>query len=192
MRRGQSFELLLVRGQLLLQSGTLVNALAAHLLAQRRECGLVGLELADDCLAKLRHPFGDHNAICVQPSVSLMHQRRASPSQALAHPMERLDIVLLDVLRRHKTHRGPRHRFAHAFGIAHVVFVRLNRGFDKLGGHEFDFMMMCTESSSPVMRPATGLHTDEHGGQCGDEGHQGIAGEAFAQDDLAPSCIPTT
>jgi hypothetical protein len=27
-------------------------------------------------------------------------------------------------------------------------------------------------------------------GQCGDEGHQGIAGEAFAQDDLAPLIHP--
>ena len=54
-----------------------------------------------------------------------------------------------------------------------------------MGRHEFDFMVMGTESSSPVMRPATGLQTAEHRGQCGDEGHQGITGEAFAQDDLA-------
>jgi hypothetical protein len=54
----------------------------------------------------------------------------------------------------------------------------------------FDFMVRFTASSSPVMRPATGLHTDEHWGQCSDEGHQGIAGEAFAQDDLAPLIHP--
>jgi len=53
MRRGQGFALLLVIGQLLLQSGTLVNELPEHLLAQGREFGLCGLELADDCLAKL-------------------------------------------------------------------------------------------------------------------------------------------
>jgi hypothetical protein len=175
---------------LLLQSGQLVNELPAPLLAQRREFGLVGLERADDCLAQRRHPFGNHNAIVVQPPVDLIHQRRTGPYQTLAHPMERLEVLLVDVLRRHKTHRGPRHRFTNAFGITPVVFVRLDRGFDKLGRHEFDVMGMCTEAARPVMRAATGLHTDEHWGQCGDEGHQGIAGETLAQDDLAPLIHP--
>jgi hypothetical protein len=94
--------------------------------------------------------------------------------------------VLVDFLRRHKTHGGPRHRFTNAFGIMHVVFVRLDLGFGKLGRHKFHFMVMVTESSSPVMRPATDLHPDEHRGQGGDKGQQGIAGKALAQDDLAP------
>jgi len=61
---------------------------------------------------------------------------------------------------------------------------------DELGLHEFDFMVMFTASSRPIMRPATGLHPDKHWRQGGDKGHQGIASEAFAQDDLAPFVHP--
>jgi hypothetical protein len=69
---GQGFEFLLVIGQLLLQHGKLLNELPEHLLAQGRQFGLFGLELADDCLAKLRHSLGDHNAIFVQQPMYLI------------------------------------------------------------------------------------------------------------------------
>src|SRR5207249_10270587 len=45
---------------------------------------------------------------------------------------------------------------------------------------------MFAKASRPVMCPATGFHADEHGGQWGDKGYQGMAGQALAQDDLAP------
>ena len=62
--------------------------------------------------------------------------------------------------------------------------------FDQLGRHAFDCMVMCTAPPSPGMRSATGLHTAEHWGQCGDTEPQGLAGEALAQDDLAPLVHP--
>ena len=74
------------------------------------------------------------------------------PSQALAYTMKRLVIVLVVFLRRHKTPVG-RVTFANACGITPGIFVRLDRGVDKLRRHEFDCMVMCTEPSSPVMRP---------------------------------------
>jgi hypothetical protein len=42
--------------------------------------------------------------------------------------MERLDLLLVDVLDRHKTHGRTRHRFRDGFGIAAVVFIRLESG----------------------------------------------------------------
>ena len=57
------------------------------------------VDLADDCLAQLRHPFGDHHPIFVPQPVYLMHQSRAGPSQALAYTMKRLAIVLVVFLR---------------------------------------------------------------------------------------------
>jgi hypothetical protein len=66
----------------------------------------------------------------------------------------------------------------------------LDVGFTKLESHELDFRMMFTALSSPVRRPGTGLHTDEHWGAVGDQGHQGMEGEALVQDDLAPLVHP--
>jgi hypothetical protein len=37
------------------------------------------------------------------------------------------------------------------------------------------------EASRPVMRPATGLHADEHRGQLRDTGPQVMPGQALAQ-----------
>ena len=171
---------------MLLQSGTRGKELADPLLAQRWAFGLVSFALADDCLAHLRAPFGDHKALGVQQSVYRMHQSHVGPSQALAHPMERVAIWRSDRRRRHKTPRGPRPRCAKAFGRTPVVLVRLHRGLHKLGRPECDCMGRCTASLSPGRRPATGLQTAEPWGQCGAAGHQGSAGEAFAPDDLAP------
>ncbi len=70
------------------------------------------------------------------------------------------------------------------------VFVRLDIGFDKLRRHELHLMAMFAEAPCPVMRPATGFHADEHGGQGGDTGHQIMPGQALAQDDLAPLIHP--
>src|SRR5215510_9912193 len=115
-----------------------------------------------------------------------MHQSRAGPYQALTHPMERLDVLLVNVLDRHKPHGGPCHRFANPFGITHVIFMRLAIGLDKLRRHELDFVPMFAKASRPVMCPATGFHADEHRGQLRSTGYQVMPGQALAQDDLAP------
>src|SRR3989442_574507 len=66
--------------------------------------------------------------------------------------------------------RPPRapYRPPAGFGVARVIFVRLDVGLHELGRHQLDLMAMCAEASSPVMRAATGFHPDEHGGQLGD------------------------
>ena len=132
--------------------------------------------LLDHGLPELRHPFGHHNAILVHQPVHFIDQGRPLAYEPLAHAMERLDILLVDVLGRHKAHGRPRHRFRDGLGIAHVVFVRLDIRLDKLGRHELDLVAMLAEASRPVMRAATGFHADEHRGQLRDKGHQGMRG----------------
>src|SRR6266705_4746264 len=100
--------------------------------------------------------------------------------------MERLDILLIDVLDRHKAHGRTRHRFRDGLGIAAVVFVRLDIRLHELGRHALHLVAMCAEASRPVVRAATGFHADAYGGQLRQKGHQVMPGQALAQDDLAP------
>src|SRR5215510_5712224 len=187
MRRSQGFELLLIIGELLLQGGKLVHQLPKHLLAQGREFVLLRLKLTDDRLAKLRHPFGDHDPIFVQQPVYFIHQRCPLAHEPLAHTMECLDVLLVDVFDRHKTHGGPRHRFRDGLGITAVVFVRLDVRLHELRGHELHLVAIRTEASRPVMRAATGFDANAHRGQLRDTGYQVMPGQALAIHDF--TCV---
>src|SRR5215510_14363714 len=185
MRRGQGFELLLVIGQLLLQGGKLLNQLPKHLLAQGRELVLCGFQLADHGLPELRHPFGHHNPILVQQSVHFIHQGRPRAYESLAHAMERLDILLVDVLDRHKAHGRTRHRFRDRLGIAAVVFIRLDVRLDELRCHELHLVAIRPEASRPVMRAPTGFYADAYRRQLRYKGHQVMTRQALAKYDFA-------
>src|SRR4029450_4653197 len=186
MGRGQGFELLLVIGQLLLQGGKLVNKLPKHLLAERREFVLLGLQFSDDRLAKLRYPLGDHDPILVHEPMHFIHQGRPRAYEPRAHAMEGWEVLLVDLLGRHKTHARTRHRFRDGLGIAAIVFVRLDIRLHELGRHELYLMAMFAEASRPVGRAATGFHADSYWGKLRQKGDQVMPGQALAQDDLAP------
>src|SRR4029453_6940836 len=104
--------------------------------------------------------------------------------------MERLDILLVDVLGRHKAHGRTRHRFRDRLGITAVVFIRFDVRLDELRCHELHLVAIRTEASSPVMRAATSFHPDEHRGQLGNKGYQVMPGPAFTPHDLAPLIHP--
>jgi hypothetical protein len=70
------------------------------------------------------------------------------------------------------------------------VFVRLDKWLDELGRHELDFVAMRTETSCPVMRPATGFYPDEHRGQLSDKGHQGISCQTLAPENFPRRVSP--
>src|SRR2546422_6782740 len=61
-----------------------------------------------------------------------MHQGCPLAYEPLAHAMERLNVLLIDVLGRHKAHGRTRHRFRDGLGIAAVVFMRLDVRLDEL------------------------------------------------------------
>src|SRR5262245_10695225 len=190
MCRSQGVEFLLIIGQLLLQSRKLLNQLPKHLLAQRCELVLFGLELLHHGLTKLRHPFGHHDAILLHQSMHFIHQGRPLADEPLTHAMERLDILLVDVLDLHQAHGRTRHRFRDRLGITAVVFIRLDVRFDKLGRHELDLVPMFAKASRPIMRATTGFDADEHRRQLRDTGHQVMPGQALAIHDVAPVIHP--
>src|SRR5262249_54724775 len=98
--------------------------------------------------------------------------------------------LLVDVLDRHKTHGGPRHRFRDSLGITAVVFVRLDVRLDELWGHELHLVAIRTEASRPIMCAATGFDADAYRGRLGDKGHQVMPGQALAIHDVAPVIHP--
>src|SRR5262244_3661428 len=104
--------------------------------------------------------------------------------------MERLDVLLVDVLDRHKTHGGPRHRFRDGLGITAVVFIRLDIRLHELGRHELHLVAIRPEASRPIMCAATGFDADAYRGQLGDTGHQVMPGQALAIHDVAPVIHP--
>jgi hypothetical protein len=64
------------------------------------------------------------------------------PHEPFAYTVEGLEVLLVDVFGRHKTHRRPRHRFGDRFGIPHIVFVRFHIRFYKLRRHQLHLIVV--------------------------------------------------
>jgi hypothetical protein len=171
MRLGQAFELLLVIGDLLLSGDTRLNQLPKHLPAHSRERVLLGLERLHHGLMARRHPCGNHDPLFVHQSVHVIDQGCPLAHEPLTHSVQGLEIWLVDVLGWDNTHGRARHRFSDGLGITPIVLVRLDTWRDELGRHALDLVAMLTDTSGPVMRPATGFSPDAHRGQPSDTGH---------------------
>jgi hypothetical protein len=87
-------------------------------------------------------------------------------------------------------HGRPCHRFRDSLGIAHIVFVRLHVGLDKLGRHAFDLVYLVAPLACPVMGSATGLHADGHQGQLRHKGYQSMARQPLAPPKLSRGVSP--
>jgi hypothetical protein len=121
------------------------------------------------------------------------HQPRNSPRpvrRSARDGMERLAIVLLDVLGRHKAHGGPRHRCRDGRGSTAVVCVRLDVRLDTVRRHALHRVARRAEASRPIRRATTGFDADEHRRQLRDTGHQVLPGQALARHDVAPVIHP--
>lgn len=101
-----------------------------------------------------------------------INQSRPCADEPFTHPVQRLDILLVDVFGRHKAHGRPRHGFRDNLGVTHIILVRLDKGLDELGCQELDVVPMLAEAPGPVMRPAAGFDTDAYRGQLRHKGHQ--------------------
>ena len=101
----------------------------------------------------------------------LIDKGRACGHQPLAHPVERLDILLRDVFYWHKAHARTRHGFGDGFRIAHVIFVRFHIRLDILGRHQPDVMPLLAQLPGPIMCPAARFHPDGYPRQLGHKRH---------------------
>jgi len=77
--------------------------------------------------------------------------------------MERQQSLLLNGFYRNKSHRRTRHRFTNGLGIDGVGLPAFDVWFDILRWDQADNMAQRCELPSPMMRIATGLHTNETG-----------------------------
>ena len=73
------------------------------------------------------------NAVLKNQTPDLVDLACAPCHDLAAHPMDRLDILLLDFLDRDITHRGALCRFADGLGVRCVVLVGLHEGLEELG-----------------------------------------------------------
>src|SRR5687767_14898568 len=92
-------------------------------------------------------------------------QGSAHLHEAFPGAVEGLDILLGEPFHRDKAHRRPCHRFPDGFSVPSIVLMGLDIRFDKLGRHQLHRMPMLAEPSCPIMRTATGLHTNYYWGQ---------------------------
>jgi hypothetical protein len=92
-----------------------------QLRAQRGELGLFVVELTDHRGAKLGDALGEDDPILAQEPADVLDQCGAGLDEPLADPMQRLEILRLQLFHRHNAPGGPRHGFTDGFGIAGVM-----------------------------------------------------------------------
>ena len=85
------------------------------------------------------HPLGaigQHHTELGQHRAQPVDQRRALLDEALTHPMQGKQCLLLGTLDRYKTHVGPTHRLADRLGVVAVILAALPVGRDEHRGHQ--------------------------------------------------------
>src|SRR5262249_12377937 len=120
----------------------------------------------------------------------LIHQGRPLAHEPLTHAMERLEVLLVNGLDRHKAHGRTRHRFRASLGIAAVIFIGLDVRLDELWCHELHRVAIRPEAARPIMRAATSFDTDAYRGQLRDKGHEVMARQTLAIHNVAPVIHP--
>jgi hypothetical protein len=81
-------------------------------------------------------------------SMPCIDQSRPLADEPLTHPVQRLEILLVDVLDGNTAHGRPRHGFSDSRGVAPIVCMRLHGGLDTRGRHACDLV--------PLVAPVTG------------------------------------
>jgi hypothetical protein len=171
MRVGQACERLVVIGALRRSGDTRLTQLPTPLPAQGRARVLLGLERLRHGVMARRHPCGQHAPIVMPQPVHVSDQRGPLIAAPLTPAGQGWEIWLAAALGGDHTPGRAHHRFSDGLGLAPILLVR-------------------TDPPCPVMRPATGVYPDEHRGQLGDNGHQGIACQTRAPEDCPRRVSP--
>src|SRR5947207_10990553 len=82
-------------------------------------------------------------------------------TNALAYPMQRLQVQLLSGLGRHELHRRALHGFGNRVGIIEVVLLSLAIGADIFGRHQPGIVTKRCEFAAQVMGADAGFHADQ-------------------------------
>jgi hypothetical protein len=77
--------------------------------------------------------------------------------------MQRLQVQLIGGLGRDELHRRPLHRFGDCLRITEVILLALGIGSHVLRRHQTSVVTKRPEPTTEMMRPDTGLHTNQTG-----------------------------
>src|SRR6266511_2173037 len=100
-------------------------------------------------------------------------------SQQLPAAMQHQARLLLFRLRRHKSHRRPRDRFADCGGVVGIVFAALQIGFHVARRHQPHRVAERLKPAAPIMCGRTRLNADEAGRKGREELQQLCSGDAL-------------
>lgn len=92
-----------------------------------------------------------HDPIFVQESPDLINECGSLCNEPAPHLVQELDVLLGDLLDRHKAHGGPGYRFGNRFRIVKVIFICFHIGFQELGCHELHPVPSLHEDPCPMV-----------------------------------------
>lgn len=113
---------------------------------------------------------------------------RPLANQQIARAVEHQGGLLLHGLDGNEAHVRPCHRFADCSRIGRIGRIVLpspDVGFDVARRHQLHGVTELANLACPVMRGRAGFHTDETGGQLGEERNHLAATKLTRDDDLA-------
>src|SRR5262249_54291500 len=108
-----------------------------------------------------------------------VRQHRSLTNQKLPAAMQHQARLLLFRLRRHKSHRRPRDRFADCGRIVGIVFAALQIGFYIARRQQPHRVAECPKPTAPIMCGRTRLNADKAGRQGREELQQLSSGDAL-------------
>jgi hypothetical protein len=111
--------------------------------------------------AQKAQPLAHRYSALQQEGANLIGDAGALADQPLPHPVQRLQVELLDRFGRDKLHRGALHGFRNRFRVAEVVLLSLRIGPHVLRRHQPSVVAKGLEPATEVMRANAGLHADQ-------------------------------
>ena len=114
-------------------------------------------QLLSQALNSHRH----NEAKFAEQSADLIYLRGAVAHAEVARAVHHQHRLLLIAFDRHEAHVRPAHRFADRLRIVDIVLAALAVRIHKLRGHQPRGVPELGKLPSPIMRSATGFHTDD-------------------------------
>ncbi len=126
-----------------------------------------------------RPESGSSNAELGHMPADRIRQHRSLTNQQLPAAMQHQARLLLLRLRRHKSHRRPRDRFADCGGVVGIVLAALNVGLHVARRHQPHRVAERLKPAAPIMCGRTRLNADEAGRKGREELQQLCSGDAL-------------
>jgi hypothetical protein len=105
-----------------------------------------------------------------QESAHLIDHAGALTDQSLAHPMQRLQVELVDGLGGDELHGRALHRLGDRLGIAEIVLLSLRIWAHVFRRHQPSVVAKRLQLATEMMRADAGLHADQARRQFGEPG----------------------